>query len=129
MTPQQAQDFINTLLQGTTLMDTMYQLSGISNEWDQNVFQAISNISVSPNTPSAKTLGDYLFNPSIPMAVKVKILCDLNPAPGSPNGTTPNQGYQQIVSILQQGGFIHHRPIENNIDAVADKHGHIESVD
>jgi hypothetical protein len=132
MTQDQVKAFADTLADGSTLMDSMYQMNGIESSWDNNVFKDMCGIKIDPNStkyPQGITVGQLLFGndpttgkPFTP-AQQAQYLCMLNPAPPStsfippgptPPGPTPpgpppaslNQGYQEIVGDLQQAGSL-----------------------
>jgi hypothetical protein len=121
MTPEQVRAFADTLANGTTTMDTLYQLYGISDSWDTNVFKDICSIPVAdPITPTKMTtLGNILYgkdaqgNPLYTDEQQAKAICSLNPIPPptpdkgvQPPPPSLNQGYQKIIGDLQQAGSL-----------------------
>jgi len=119
MTPEQAKEFADTLANGSTVMNALYQLNGISGSWNTNVFKDICSIPINIDKEQI-TLGDVLFskdaqgNPTYSYAEQAKALCSLNPTPPlvPPSGDPPkppsslNQGYQKIIGDMQQAGSL-----------------------
>jgi len=112
MTADEVKNFARTLANGSTSMDSLYQMAGISSQWDKDVFQDICGITLTdpinpkngqptyedPKKPPhfPKTVGQLLYGnapdtgkPYTPDE-KATYLCTLNmgPPPVSPTGET-----------------------------------------
>ena len=130
MTPEEAQEFADTLANGSTMMDSLYQLNGISSTWDKNVFQDICGIALTnpkdtnvvafPVEHFPSTVGQLLFGNApdtgkpYSKEEKALYLCTMNLAPPiNPAGGTPsisppsvNEGFQATIGDLQQAGSL-----------------------
>lgn len=110
MTDDQAADFVETLYNGTNLVNLLPQTSTIAAQWQKNVFNTIYNLSV-PNTPAGSTLGTvmdaYLANPTAANKHQLALALDgLNqPAAGSTDPST-RPGFQTVINALTQGGAL-----------------------
>jgi hypothetical protein len=102
MTPEEAQEFADTLANGTGLMNGLFQLNGLSSEWNKNVFQDLCSTPLTNPTnpvkggacftgPFPKTVGELLFgvkadgSPMYTAEQKATYLSTLNMGPPPAN--------------------------------------------
>lgn len=125
MTGAEAEEFARTLSNGSVLMNSMYQLNGISSSWDNNVFKDICDIKLSdpcaldaqgrgmghpayPLNHFPATVGQLLYGTAPDTGLpytsdeKATFLSTMNLAPPPvPTTTPPGYNYPTAPSLSQ----------------------------